>query len=75
MALGRCKECGKPKGRTSAYVLSREPIAYPNTAAVCGSKGCENPAIIWLNVQEADAYDRGERVFPLPTAALKVRVD
>jgi hypothetical protein len=76
MALGRCRECGKPKprGRTHEYVAAAEPLGYFLTAAVCGSSGCERPALIWLTVEEKVAFDEGERVFGLSTPAIKVRV-
>lgn len=74
MALARCRKCGKPSGRTKDYVASATPCGYPNTAAVCGSSGCERPAFVWLNREEKDAFDKGMRVFCLPTQAMKVRV-
>ena len=74
MALARCKECGEPKGTTNSYVRSVEPVGYPETAAICGSSGCENPALIWLNDGEEKTFISGQSIFKLPTAAMKVRV-
>jgi len=74
MALARCRECGKPQGRTNEYVASAEPLGYFLTAAVCGATGCERPALIWLTAREKAAFDAGERVFGLSTQAIKVRV-
>lgn len=74
MSIARCQECGKPKGRTHNYVKKAEPLGYPNTAIVCGSKGCENSAYVWLSEEEAKEFENGQRVFPFPTFAVKVKV-
>lgn len=74
MALVRCKQCGAPRGRTRSYTISVEPVGYPDTAVVCGASGCERPGLVWLEQQERMAYNRGQRVFELPTAATKVKV-
>lgn len=62
MAIMRCQQHA-PKARTREYVASVEPVGYPATALVCGSKGCEEPALIWLERHEKDGYDSGQRVF------------
>ena len=72
MALMRCK-IHTPKGRTRTYVGAVESFAYPETALICGSSACKEPALIWLDQNERDSYDAGERIFSLPTAAAKVR--
>ena len=36
MALVRCQNHGKPKGRTLNYVRSVKPVGWPETSAVCG---------------------------------------
>ena len=74
MALARCADCGRPRGRAGSYVASAEPLGYFLTAAVCGAPGCERPALIWLTVKEKAAFDAGQRVFGLSTRAIKVRV-
>lgn len=74
MALARCEKCGKPKGRTKNYVRSANPVGYPDTAAICGSSACKNPALLWLDESEAQAFIKGQVVFDLPTAAMKVQV-
>lgn len=74
MALARCRDCGKPRGRTGGYVASAEPLGYFLTAAVCGVAGCERPALIWLTAPEKKKFDAGQRVFGLSTRAIKVRV-
>ncbi len=75
MALIRCSQHGKPEGRTNKYVASVRPVGYPETAAVCGRKGCEEPGLVWLTTEEYVAYLKGARVFELPVAAMKVRVE
>lgn len=74
MAIARCIKCGRPKGRTNNYTKSVEPVGYPDTSSVCGSSGCENPALIWLNEEETSAYSIGQKIFCLPTKAIKVKV-
>lgn len=74
MALARCDLCETPKGRPEPYVVAAEPIGYPESSTVCGTQGCENPALIWLKQSEVDAYHKGQRVFDFPTHAVKVRV-
>src|SRR6266487_5649022 len=71
MALIRCEACGVPAGRTRKYVASIPPLGYPNTAAICGLAGCEKPGLIWLEGLEKDAYKKGQRVFRIPSFAMK----
>jgi hypothetical protein len=49
------------------------PVGFPNTALICGSTYCEEPALVWLERHEKAAYDRGERIFKAFTATMKVR--
>jgi len=72
MAIMRCK-IHAPKGRTRSYVAAVEPVGYPTTALVCGAKSCNAAAFIWLEPEEKNAYDRGERVFQSFTDTMKVR--
>jgi hypothetical protein len=74
MAIARCDTCEMPKGRTRKYVVSTEPVGYPKSSTVCGTPGCENPALVWLNEDESAEFERGQRVFGFPTRAAKVRV-
>jgi len=60
MALCRCLSHA-PKGRNKAYVRFVEPVGYPDTAMVC--KLCENPAVIWLTIDEVALYEKGFRIF------------
>jgi hypothetical protein len=72
MAIMRCNN-HKPKGRTRSYVVTVEPIGYPDTALICGSAECKEPGLIWLEAHEKTAYDRGERIFKSFTETMKVR--
>jgi hypothetical protein len=74
MALVRCERCGRPKGRSHTYVASVKPIGYPETAAICGSAWCEQPGLVWLDKEEKTQYERGQRVFSIPSAAVKIKV-
>lgn len=72
MAIMRCKD-HEPKRVKRDYTAVVEPLGYPETALVCGSMHCENPALIWLERHEKDAFDQGGRVFHAFTASMKVR--
>jgi len=74
MALVRCERCGRPKGRVRTYVTSVTPLGYSETAAICGHAGCERPGLVWLDEQEKAEYDRGQRIFSVPNAAVKIQV-
>jgi hypothetical protein len=73
MALVRCDEHGAPRGRTQTYVQAVHPLGYPITAAICGRENCSNPGLLWLNEDDKKAYDNVERIFPVQTAAAKVK--
>lgn len=72
MALVRCNQHGKPKGRTLTYVRSLKPVGWPETAAICGLQGCERAGVIWLTDVESQDYERGQRVFGFNNASMKV---
>ncbi|MBN1978533.1 MAG: hypothetical protein JW918_14140 [Anaerolineae bacterium] len=55
-------------------MASVKPIGYPETAAICGSAWCEQPGLVWLDEQEKTQYERGQRVFSIPSAAVKIKV-
>ncbi len=80
MAIARCKDCGQPNGKAQPYELAVHPVGYPNTASICGRKGCESPAFIWLGnrydgkEKEKDDYETGVRIFGLKTDSIKVKV-
>jgi len=73
MALMRCKAHQPSKRTGGKYEAFAEPLGYPKTAVLCGSTHCKSPAYIWLSDEEKEAYDRGERVFEPPSAAMKVQ--
>lgn len=72
MAIVRCRS-HVPKGRTRDYVASVEPVGYPDTAMVCGSKHCPEPGLIWLERAEKEVYDGGERIFRSFTDTMKMK--
>ena len=72
MSIMRCTDHA-PRRATRIYVGAVEPVGYPDTALVCGSKQCRNAALIWLEDSEKVKYDAGERVFSAFTATMKVR--
>lgn len=76
MALSRClEEHAAPRGRSVDYVGYVHPVGYPRTALVCGRRGCERPAVIWLSENDARAYTAGQRVFAGPNDFTKMRAD
>lgn len=60
---------GKNGRRYVGYVL---PIGYPETAAICGR--CNAPGVVWLDEEEADCYEQGERIFQASNAFTKIKV-
>lgn len=65
MALVRCGNHEPSETKTTyVYVKPVKPLNSPNDALICGIKGCLNgDCLVYLTEQEANAYDRGERVF------------
>ncbi len=55
------------------YARHVSPVGGENTAVVCGTPSCERPGLIWLEADEARAYDDGQRIFRLNTNTTKVR--
>ena len=41
---------------------------------VCGAADCDRVALVWLLAEEEARYKSGQRVFLLPSAAAKLRV-
>jgi hypothetical protein len=72
MAIMRCR-IHAPKGRNRSYVAAVEPVGYPTTALVCGAKSRNAAAFAFLEPEEKNAYDRGERVVQSFTDTMKVR--
>lgn len=76
MALVRCENHGNPKGRgDNNYVIGLKPVGYPETSAICGRSGCENPGLVWLTEEEHEEYKNGQRVFGFNTHVFKVKVE
>jgi len=76
MALVRCEEVhGQPTGVKHRYVMAVKPVGYPDTAAICGLKGCEYPGLVWLTEEEHAEYQTGQRIFAIPNAAVKIKVE
>lgn len=74
MALARCEGHGA-QGRTQAYSIKPyPPVGHPHSGLICGLKNCRKAALVWLTLKEEECYQDGERIFCLPTAAAKVRV-
>ncbi len=74
MALARCEKCGRPDPRNGQYTIFHHPVSTPNRAIVCGARGCEQPARIWLTTEEQGQYLSGRRVFAFAANAVKVRI-
>lgn len=72
MSIMRCPEHA-PKRTRRDYAGAVEPVGYPDTALVCGSVHCREPALIWLERDEKAEFDGGERVFKAFTPSMKVR--
>jgi len=76
MAIARCEERGRPQAtKPPEYTAAHDPQGHPNSGVVCGTKGCENPAKIWLKSDEEAEYVQGVRVFDIRTNSAKVRVE
>jgi len=73
MAIARCDK-HTPTGIKHDYRAYALPIGYPETAAICGKLGCEEPARVWLTKNDDAAFKRGIRVFNIRTHAVKLRV-
>lgn len=65
----------RQKGKKRYYATYVKSVGFPNTALICCISRCKNPAAIWLERPEADAYLNGERIFPRPINFTKMRAD
>ena len=78
MAIARCEKCGKPTGanvKPLGYASQPYlPVGHPSSGVICGKPNCENDALIWLKIDEALAYQKGQRVLEISTQTAKVRV-
>lgn len=74
MALCRCRRHSPPD--SDRYVAWTYP-AGDGKALVCGRASCGNVnegVIVWLDEDEVQAHERGERVFSLHTNTVRIRV-
>lgn len=72
MAIARCDKCGRPKGKSGNVYseTSYHPTNHPHSGVVCGTEGCDGPAMIWLlKPEEEDQYRNGGRVFEITGSA------
>jgi hypothetical protein len=76
MAIARCKSHGPPEGRTRSYDADPiQPVGYPLTAVVCGIRGCEEPALVWLDTQSTTIMFAGNASFVSQALPQKLRVE
>lgn len=76
MAIVRCEKCGLQISRTKRdYVGKVKPRGYPETAAICGILKCEKPGMVWLEKHEFEEYEKGQKIFRIPSFATKVKVE
>ena len=74
MVLCRCEKLHSwPKGKKKDYIAFVEPVGYPNTSIICGLTGCHNPAVIWIEEEDVHEYNKGRRIFTVPTLSVKVK--
>ena len=73
MAIARCDK-HTPTGIKHDYRAYALPIGYPETAAICGKLGCEEPARVWLTKNDHAAFKRGIRVSNIRANAVQLRV-
>jgi hypothetical protein len=67
MAIARCLTEHAPKeGHDRSY-------ARPLKHRTCSVAGCERPAVLWLNPEEAKEHERGTRIFWEPDTFATMR--
>jgi len=74
MAIARCDQHPIQRDTKEPYKAYAPPLGFPETAAICGRVGCENPAHIWLAPEEIKQHKSGRRVFGVKTHSIRVRV-
>lgn len=75
MAIVRCKEHPVQGNQArNVYVRRTKPVGFPNTAAICGRRYCNNPGYVWLTLEEHDQFIGGRRYYTLDTALVRLRV-
>lgn len=73
-----CADHGPPEGRKYNYVARADPLGYPKTAIMCtrgGDYRCTQPSRVYLNEDEYERYQDGERIFGTPGRGVKVKVE
>ena len=78
MALVKCETHGgsaiKPKGNVPFSITPYAPVGHPESALICGAKGCENAGLVWLKTTEEREYRDEQckrRIFPVGTGVDK----
>jgi hypothetical protein len=72
MAVVRCR-MHAPETGVGHSLSAVRPAGFPNSALVCGSRACDEPAYIWLDGAEKLDYDAGLRIFDASSAETRVR--
>ena len=75
MALCRCKIHAPEteKGKYSDFV---KPMGYPDTSSICGHEKCNNPGLIFLDLEDVLLYkEDGQRIFRYDSGESKVKVE
>jgi hypothetical protein len=67
MAVARCEECGRPKGKKLSYACSHKLVSDASPRIFCGTGNCTQLALnCWLTDEEEQQYVGGERLFTIP---------
>jgi hypothetical protein len=67
MAVVRCEECGRPKGKKLSYPGSHKLVPDPKPRIFCGTGNCSQLALMcWLTDEEEQRYLCGDRLFTIP---------
>ena len=76
MAIARCSSCGQPRANKPPAYGEKPylPVGHPRSGLVCGKRGCHGDPLIWLKLDEEDAYRKGKRIFDIPTNSAKIKV-
>lgn len=62
-----------PRPELVISLAAVRPAGFPNSALVCGSRACDEPAYIWLEGAEKLDHDAGVRIFDASSAESRVR--
>lgn len=77
MAICRCEEHAPSNNRTKEYTHYVFPLGYPHASSICGgiSKRCQKTGLIYITIEEFNAFQNGQRVFDFQSNTSKVIVD